>query len=183
MQNHIPMTPSIWGLKKMRRLYQVMLASAGLTIAALSSPASAKCMSLTVSHPDGTSGTILAVAPDSGSADLDAAGYKDASCGTIDKAAYLQKVCNPKSWGNSGVQRQFAIQAGITLAQLCSAARTDAGLPDLTSDEMAQRFLPPNSPASAAAAKDGALPGSTTKGPIAGPLGSVDAATGQIGGQ
>ena len=125
----------------------------------------------------------MAVAPDSGSADLDAAGYKDASCGDLDKGAYLEKVCNPKSWGNSGVQRQFAIQSGISLAQLCSAARTDAGLADLTPAEMTQRFLPPGSRPSAAAAQGGALPGSTAKGPMTGPIGSVNLAASQVGEQ
>lgn len=141
-------------------------------------------MSLAIKQPDGSTTNILAVAPDAGSADLDAAGYKDASCGNLDKATYLEKVCNPKSWGNSGMQRQFAVQAGISLAQMCVAARTDAGLPDLTPAEVLQRFLPPNSRAAAAAGKGGLLPPAPMmKGAPPPRSESVNADTSRSGGQ
>lgn len=167
----------------MKQPYQVALVSAVFAVAACTSSASAKCMSLAIKQPDGSTTNILAVAPDTGSADLDAAGYKDASCGNLDKAAYLEKVCNPGTWGNSGVQRQFAIQAGISLAQLCSAARAEGGLSDLTPSEMTQRFLPPNSRVPTAATNTGTLAGQVKAPPMVGPLAGVDAATTQTGGQ
>ena len=167
----------------MKLSYRMLLASAVFAAAASASPASAKCMALTVTRPDGSTGAMVTVAPDSGSPDLDAAGYKDMSCGNLDKAAYLQKVCNPKSWGNSGMQRQFAIQAGISLVQLCSAARQDAGLPDLTPGEIAQRFLPPGGQVSAVV-KGGMLsPAPMMKGAPWIPPGAVSNATSLTGGQ
>jgi hypothetical protein len=132
-----------WGRKTMR-LYHIIIAPAVLSVVLLAQSASAKCVSRTIARADGGTETIMAVAPDGGSGDLDAAGYKDTSCGTIDKDAYREKVCNPKAWGNSGVQRQLEIQAGITFAQLCSAARVEAGLSATPPDQDAATFFPSN---------------------------------------
>jgi hypothetical protein len=168
-------------MKSLRHLAFIPVVLATLPFA---QPAAAKCAARAVANADGRTRTILAVVPDQGSKDLEVAGYADASCGNLDKKAYLERVCNPKTWGNSGVQRQFAIQAGISPAQLCSAARSEAGLPDLTSDEKAQHFLPPGHRRSATAASGrGTPPGSAAQGSMAGPPGSVSAGVGQRGGQ
>lgn len=168
-------------MKSLRHLAFIPVILAALPLA---QPAAAKCAARAVTNADGTTGTILAVVPDQGSKDLEAVGYTDTSCGNLDKKAYLERICNPKTWGNSGVQRQFAIQAGISPAQLCSAARSEAGLPDLTSDEKAQHFLPPGhrQPATAVAGR-GTPPGSAAQGSMAGPPGSVSIGVGQSGGQ
>jgi len=168
-------------MKSLRHLAFIPVVLATLPFAR---PASAKCAARTVMNVDGTTGNILAVVPDQGSKDLEAAGYTDASCGNLDKKAYIERVCNPKTWGNSGVQRQFAVQAGISSAQLCSAARSEAGLPDLSPDEKAQHFLPPGHRQLAIAASGrGTPPGSAARGSMAGPPGSVSVGVGQRGGQ
>jgi len=107
-------------------------------------PATAKCAVRSITRADGTLGSILAVVPDRGSKDIEDAGYQDASCGDLDKAAYREKVCNPKSLGNSGVQRQLEIQSGLSFVKLCSAARAEAGLPDTASIQGKHGFSPVN---------------------------------------
>lgn len=168
-------------MKSLRPLAFIPVVLATLPFA---QPASAKCAARTVTNVDGTTGNILAVVPDQGSKNLEAAGYTDANCGNLDKKAYLERVCNPKTWGNSGVQRQFAVQAGISSAQLCSAARSEAGLPDLTSEEKAQHFLPPGKRQSATTTlRRDTPPGSAARGAMAGPPGSVSIGVSPRGGQ
>jgi len=109
------------------------VASVALAALSFAPPVSAKCVVRTITRADGGQDSVRALVPDRGQKDLEDAGYKDADCGGLDKAAYREKVCNPKSIGNSGVQRQLEIQSGISFVQLCTAARAEAGLPDTTS--------------------------------------------------
>lgn len=108
-------------------------------------PASAKCMARVAARADGSTGNIVLVVPDAGSADVSAAGYTDANCAGLDKAAYRARVCNPKAIGNRGVQRQLEAQQGISFVQLCTAARAEAGLSDVAQARSA-RFSPSNDP-------------------------------------
>ena len=118
----------------MKLPYQMLCALIVLFVAFIPQSASAKCVVHSVTGNSGVSGSILAVVPDSGSADLAAAGYQDASCGTIDKTAYREQVCKPGLIGNHGVQRQLEMLAGVSFAQLCAAAQAEAGLPPQAAD-------------------------------------------------
>jgi hypothetical protein len=156
----------------MRSACSILFAPALLSAILLAQSASAKCVSRTISRDDGAAEIITAVAPDNGSADLEAAGYKAASCGNIDKEAYREKVCNPRAWGNSGVQRQLEIQAGISFAQLCSAARLEAGLSASPAKQDAATFSPSNQ-----------RPPAPNAGPeMVGPLGRAKSAVSQTEG-
>jgi hypothetical protein len=153
--------------------YHILGAFAVFAVALLPQSASAKCVARVVAGSGGVKTTILAVAPDSGSADLAAAGYQDASCGAVDKAAYRAKVCSPKDLGNRGIQRQLELQAGISFARLCSAARVEAGLTTQVSDTAASAGLSsPNR--RQAVAKGGPA--------MVGPLGAAGVATAPAGG-
>lgn len=112
----------------MKRHYHLLCAFIAFVVAFYPQPVSAKCVAHTVAAGNGTSATVLALVPDGGSADLQAAGFQDAVCGNIDKADYRAKVCKPEVIGNRGFQRQLEIQAGISFAQLCTAALAEAGL-------------------------------------------------------
>lgn len=85
------------GRVKMRLAYHIILAPAVLSAVLLAQPASAKCVSRPVALKNGATETVMAVVPDGGSGDLEAAGFKDTSCGNLDKAAYLRKSVIPRA--------------------------------------------------------------------------------------
>jgi len=70
----------------MRLAYHTIGALLLFAAAVFAQPASAKCVSRTITDAGGNAQSIVAVVPDSGSPDLTAAGYQDTSCGVIDKA-------------------------------------------------------------------------------------------------
>jgi len=132
---------------QMKLGYQLLFAIMSVVIATIPQAASAKCMERAALAGGQTTGAIVAVAPDGNSSNFDAAGYKEVACGTIDKAAYRARVCNPGAIGNHGIQHQLELQAGLTFAQLCDNARQEAGLPSRATDSTARaepKFMPSN---------------------------------------
>ncbi len=129
----------------MKIKYHLMCALIVSIVMFFPQPASAKCVALTTVSNDGTSGTLVALVPDSGSADIQAAGFQDTVCGNFDKADYRARVCKPELIGNHGVQRQLELQAGVSFAQLCSSALAEAGLPQQAgASAQGSQFLPSN---------------------------------------
>ena len=152
----------------MKLPYWIVCTLTILTVGFAPHTASAKCVARAFISANGKPGSILAIAPDSGSTDLDASGFREADCGSLDKTAYRAKICAPENIGNHGIRRQFELQAGVTFAQLCNAARKEAGLPEQsTSTARSWNFSPTNR-----------RPPVARGGPsLVGPLGGANSAT------
>lgn len=157
-------------LKLSTRLPLALLALT-LSVSTPASPASAKCMARALQAPVGGADSAVVVVPD-GASDLKALGYKETSCEKMDKEAYRAKVCDPRTFGNSGVQRQLEVHAGVSFAQLCTGARAEAGLPALSAEEMKRRFMsldpaqsvPPHGAAMAGSSNDPQSANASAKG-------------------
>lgn len=128
-----------------KRHYIAALSALLLIACAAFCPAAfAKCGARTIIQADGSTATFQAIVPDTKFAEFEASGYKEAACGQIDKQDYREKVCSPRSFGNRGVQRQLEVAAGVSFAQLCAAARIEAGLPETPPSEAQVQFSPSN---------------------------------------
>jgi len=126
----------------MQLSYWSATAGAVLSIISFTDSASAKCVSRALNASK--TATFTVVVPETGSKELAAIGYQEVSCANLDKVAFREKVCNPISFGNSGVQAQIETQLGVPFTQLCAASRAEAGLDRFSTEEEAIRFHPSN---------------------------------------
>lgn len=146
----------------------IFIGSAGLT-----SQAYAKYAVRTVKQADGSTASCQAIVPSAKAAEFGALGYQDTSCTPVKKEANREKFCAPEKFGNNGVQRQLEVLAGASFADLCTAARAEAGLPEQAANQTPAVFSPSNS-----------RKPEPTKGPKAvSPLGLLSVGNTQGGGQ
>lgn len=91
-------------------------------------PGFAKCAVRTVTQADGSIATFQIVVPNAKFAEAEALGYQQSACNIADEKIHREKLCAPKAFGNSGVQRQLEVLAGFTFSELCGFARQEQEL-------------------------------------------------------
>lgn len=93
-------------------------------------PVSAECLSRQVSGLDGKVQTIKILAEATQVADLQAKGYRSASCPTdvAARQSYVNGMCKVAAEGNDAVQARLGQVFGDTPRNLCAAAQRLTGL-------------------------------------------------------
>jgi hypothetical protein len=112
----------------MKAKYWLSGLATALGVALAMQPASAKCLSKTISGASDNASNIIIVVPDDGTQDPAVAGYQQVSCEGIDKIAYRQKICSYPQFRKNSHWPEFDAQTGLPFAQLCQAAKEEAGI-------------------------------------------------------